>query len=146
MPSADPRTSPSLVRPPGYQAIKAGGADETGMNDKQLPAVHGGRSHPARQRSSHTATSAAPNADHPGWPARRHGRHCSGSRARVLSHSLGHAARSAALSALLISVVASFVASNGVLPWDSMSTVCFLTCTDGPGAHGVVGVRRTRNT
>jgi hypothetical protein len=47
--------------------------------------------------------------------------------------------------ALLISVVASFVASNGVLPWDSVSTVCFLTCTDGLRVHGVVEVRRTRN-
>ena len=86
MPSAGPRTSPSLVRPPGYQAIKAGGADETGMNGKQLPTVHGGRSHPVPPAPVHTATSAAPDADHPGWPARRHGRHCSGSRARVLSH------------------------------------------------------------
>ena len=60
---------------------------------------------------------------------------------------LPHRARRAvgALSALLISVVASFVASNGVLPWDSMSTVCFVTCMDGLGAHGAAEVRRTRN-
>ena len=60
---------------------------------------------------------------------------------------LPHRARraDAAPSALLISVVASFVASNEVLPWDSMSTVCFVTCTDGPGAHGAAEVGRTRN-
>jgi hypothetical protein len=36
-------------------------------------------------------------------------------------------------SALLIYVVASFVASTAVLPWDSVSTVCFSACTDGLG-------------
>ena len=60
---------------------------------------------------------------------------------------LSHRARRAvgALSALLISVVASFVASNGVLPWDWVSTVFISTCTDGLGEHGVGGDHVSRN-
>jgi hypothetical protein len=48
-------------------------------------------------------------------------------------------------SALLISVVASFVASNAVLLWDSVSSVCFVTCTNGLRAHGWAEDGQTRN-
>jgi hypothetical protein len=257
MPSADPRTSPPLARPPGYQVIKVGGAGQTRMNGKQLPEgsrtgharpppapfprrdIGGTRRRPPRRgsmqlrskrppperrrvrrrrtpcpdsicsnqdpsRPASTSPGAGPRSGEPTGSATRamtavpRGKGRSSQSAQPLRRAvssarpaersccprgsrgpggrtgrehwalehqhdarcvprmaeaarmddlLPHRARRAvgALSALLISVVASFVASNGVLPWDSMSTVCFVTCMDGLGAHGAAEVRRTRN-